>query len=341
MAYIRQRKGRWNVEIKRRDNRNIYETFDKKSDALSFALKIESEIQQKKYKDISEANKTSFKTVLHRYLREVLKDKKDKHRERSKYNVILRHKICQYMMADLKASDFAKYRDERLSLGMTNSTVNRELSAMRVAITKSIEEWDCWIPENPVKTSLKLKENDARERRLKTGEYEKLMIACQRNNKFASPSIFWCPAINFAIETAMRLSEQLSLRWENVNLEKKTAFLPAKVTKTKISRTVPLSDKAIHVLNQLPRSLNGKVFSMSLNYHNRGWRSLIKRAQIKDLRWHDLRHEATSRLFERGLAPTEVMKITGHKTLQMLARYSHHEAENIAPKLNDNVVSFK
>ena len=168
---------------------------------------------------------------------------------------------------------------------------------------------------------------------MKAGEYEKLMVACKRNNKFASPSIFWCPAINFAIETAMRLSEQLSLRWENIDMIKRTAYLPAKDTKTKRSRTVPLTSKAIDVLKELPRHISGKVFSMSLNYHNKGWRALTKRAGVEGLRWHDLRREATSRLFEQGMSVTEVQSITGHKTLQMLSTYTQHEAETLAIKL--------
>ena len=159
------------------------------------------------------------------------------------------------------------------------------------------------------------------------------MIACQRNSKFSSPSIFWCPAINFAIETAMRLSEQLSLRWENIDLTKRTAFLSAQITKGNRSRTVPLTDKAIEVLNQIPRHIHGKVFPMSLNYHNKGWRALIKRAGIVGLRWHDLRREATSRLFEQGLSITEVQSITGHRTLQMLSTYTQHEAEKLVFKL--------
>ena len=236
-------------------------------------------------------------------------------------------------MSELKTSDFAKYRDDRVAAGITNSTINRELSAMRVAIQTSIDEWDCWIPENPVKSLVKLPENPARERRLEAGEYEKLMVACQRNNKFASPSIYWCPAINFAIETGMRLSEQLSLRWQNVDLTKRTAFLPAEITKGNRSRSVPLSDKAIQVLNEIPRHIRGKVFPMSLNYHNKGWRALIKRAGIDGLRWHDLRRECTSRLFERGLSVTEVQSITGHRTLQMLSTYTQHEAEKLVIKL--------
>jgi len=335
MAYIRKRKGKFSVAIRKKHGQRIYKTFDLKSDALSFAKETELQIQQNRYKDISEASKTTLKIVIQRYVREKIKNKADKKRERSKYNVILRNDICNKTLTDLRTSDFAKFRDQRLEIGITNSTINRELSAMRVAIQTSIDEWDCWIPENPVKSSIKLTENPARERRLKAGEYEKLMIACKRNTKWSSPSIYWCPAINWAIETAMRLSEQLSLRWENLDLIKRTAFLPAEITKTKRSRTVALTDKALEVLKEIPRHIHGKVFPMSLNYHNRGWRALCKRAGVEGLRWHDLRREAISRMFERGLSITEVQSLSGHLTLQMLSTYTQHDAESLAIKLKN------
>ena len=336
MATLTKYRGRWSVKIRRKGHRGIYETFDNKSDARSFINKTESEIQQKKFKDISEANNTSLRVVLHRYIREKLQHKQDKKRERSKFNVILRHDIVKIMLGELRTSDFAKYRDQRLELGITNSTVNRELSAMRVAIQTSIDEWYCWIPENPVNSSVKLTENPARERRLEAGEYDKLMIACKRDSKWASPSIYWCPAINFAIETAMRLSEQLSLNWRHVDMEKRTAYLPADITKTKKSRTVPLTDAALATLKEIPRHIQGKVFPMSLNYHNRGWRALCKRAGVTGLMWRDLRREATSRLFERGLSITEVQSITGHAGLEILTTYTNHPAEKLAEKLKQN-----
>ena len=333
MAYIRQRKGRWTVAIRHRRGQQIYKTFIKKSDALRFMNETETQIQTNRYRDISEASKTTLKIVIQRYVREIIKDKADKKRERSKYNVILRSDICNKTLTELRTSDFAKFRDQRLEIGITNSTINRELSAMRVAIQTSIDEWDCWLPENPVKSSIKLTENPARERRLREGEYEKLMVACKRHTKWSSPSIYWCPAINWAIETGMRLSEQLSLSWQNLDLNKRTAFLPAEITKTKRSRTVALTDKALEVLKEIPRHINGKVFPMSLNYHNRGWRALCKRADIVGLRWHDLRREAISRMFERGLSITEVQSLSGHLTLQMLSTYTTHEAEKLAIKL--------
>ena len=62
----------------------------------------------------------------------------------------------------------------------------------------------------------------------------------------------------------------------------------------------------------------------SLNYHNRGWRALCKRVGVVGLRWHDLRREVTSRMFERGFSLTEVQSVTGHRTLQMLSTYTTH-----------------
>jgi len=166
MATLRKRIGKWTVEIRRKGHRNVYGTFVHKSDARSFVHKVESEITQNKYKDISKAATTTFKVALHRYIREKIENKKDKHRERSKLNVILRHDIISFHLSELKTSNFSKYRDDRIKAGVTNSTINGELSAMRVAIQTGIDEWDCWIPENPVKSIIKLPENPARVRRL-------------------------------------------------------------------------------------------------------------------------------------------------------------------------------
>ena len=134
MAYIRKRLGKFTVAIRRKHGQRIYKTFDRKSDALRFAKETELQIQQNRYRDISEASKTSLKIVLYRYIREKITDKPDKARERSKFNVILRHDICKKMLTELRTSDFAKYRDGRSAQGITNSTINRELSSTRVAM---------------------------------------------------------------------------------------------------------------------------------------------------------------------------------------------------------------
>jgi integrase len=97
---------------------------------------------------------------------------------------------------------------------------------------------------------------------------------------------------------------------------------------------VPLSSTAIRVLRALPRSLHGPVFpGLTTEAIKRAYIRSVRRAGIEDLRFHDLRHEATTRLFEKGLNIMEVASITGHKDLRMLRRYTHLKAEDLAKKL--------
>jgi integrase len=142
------------------------------------------------------------------------------------------------------------------------------------------------------------------------------------------------PLVVLALETAMRLGELLGLDWPRIKLDKRVAFLP--LTKNGEPRSVPLSPKAIETLQRIPRNLqNQRVFwtwTRSDSVEN-AWRRVLLNAEISDLRFHDLRHEATSRLFERGLSLPEVASITGHKTWQMLRRYTHLRAEDLAAKL--------
>ena len=129
----------------------------------------------------------------------------------------------------------------------------------------------------------------------------------------------------------MRRGELLGLEWQHVDLDKRTAYLP--ITKNGTNRTIPLSLKAIETLQLLPRDISGRVFPLSATALRGLWARACKRAGIEDLRFHDLRHEATSRFFEKGLNVMEVAAITGHKDLRMLQRYTHLRAEDLAVKL--------
>ena len=131
----------------------------------------------------------------------------------------------------------------------------------------------------------------------------------------------------------MRRGEILSLTWENVHLERRYVHLPD--TKNGDSRDEPLSPLALDLLRDLPRNIRGDqaVFPVHFEALKSSWRRACSRAGIRDLRFHDLRHEATSRFFEKGLNVMEVSAITGHKDLRMLQRYTHLRAEDLALKL--------
>lgn len=133
----------------------------------------------------------------------------------------------------------------------------------------------------------------------------------------------------------MRREEIATLAWKNVDLRKRTAHLPK--TKNGEARTVPLTHKAVAIIRLMRRKKLEEdilVFGLTKDQITDRMRVTVKRSELVDLRFHDLRREATSRFFERGdLDMMEIASITGHKTLSMLRRYTHLRAEDLAQKL--------
>ena len=343
MAYIRKRSGKYSVEIRKLGTQNIFQTFNKKSDAIKFANQREVEIQQRTFKDTTTASKTLLKDLLleEKAIRKV-KGKDEKKRDIYKINKILRYDIVNKSLIDLDNSDFAKYRDIRFSEGRSGSTINREFSIMSVLIQRAIDEKNCWLPTFPLNKKTRPKENPPKERRLEEGELEKIFNYCNNGSKFKKASPFWKPSIIFAIETCMRQGEQFKLNWKDINFDKRTAFLSSEITKSSQSRTIPLSTKAIEVLNSLPRNINGKVFPMSGDYISKGFSLMAKKLNLLGLTWHCLRREGISRLLENGFGVSECMRISGHSTLKAFEIYIKHNVENLTQKLaiNDSKKPF-
>ena len=139
------------------------------------------------------------------------------------------------------------------------------------------------------------------------------------------------PIITWAIETTMRRGEIAAMRWEH--LDPKARTLLYQETKMGTPRKVPLSTRALAVLDTLPRRIDGHVWGMRPDSISQAFEQVCAEAKVEGLTFHDLRHEATSRLFEKGLNPMQVAAITSHKTLQMLKRYTHLRAEDLVGML--------
>ena len=157
------------------------------------------------------------------------------------------------------------------------------------------------------------KNNPHRERRLKEGELDLLKAAAAK-----SRSWYVWPVVVLAIETAMRRGEILGLSWEHIDLHQRTAFLP--MTKNGRSRQVPLSEAAIEQLSKVPRDTE-RPFPVTDVAMRQAWDRLRVRAGIHDLTFHDLRHEAISRMFDDGMKIHEVMAVSGHRTASQFFRY--------------------
>ncbi|WP_341276168.1 site-specific integrase [Burkholderia multivorans] len=164
-----------------------------------------------------------------------------------------------------------------------------------------------------------------RDVRLAIGDDEKLIASAIDYNREIAP------AIVLAIETAMRQGEIAKLRWEYIDLEDRTVLLP--MTKNGTPRKVPLSSRAIEALTWCPPPHRGRVFKLTQSAMKYAFSRVREECGLGTLHFHDLRHEATSRLFEKGLNVLEVATITGHKNLKHLQRYTHLRAEDLAKKL--------
>lgn len=165
-----------------------------------------------------------------------------------------------------------------------------------------------------------------RDTRLLDGEEEALMEAL---NTCRNPWIK--PMVILAIESAMRRGELLSMRWGNVNLNEQ--FVHLEDTKNGESRNVPLSSRAIETLKALPRALDGRVLPITPEALKNAFERARKRANLEHFNFHDLRHEAVSRLFERGWNVMEVAAVSGHKDLQSLKRHTNLKASDLAKKM--------
>lgn len=329
MATIRKLRGRWQAQVRRRGVAPRAKSFDTKQEALRWAHDLESEANRSGWvADTRAAEKTTLKELLLRYASEVTPTKRGAVSEKSRINSIVRCAIAHRTLAKLTSSDVATYRDERLK-SVAPATIVRELNTISHAIEIGSREWGFWLPRNPVKLVRRPPVPRGRTRRFKEGEEELLLSACDRGR---TPLLK--PLIVLAIETGMRRGELLDLRWEHVDLKLRVAHLP--LTKNGDSRDVPLSRRAIHILQSLKSEgqRSERVFPVTGNSVRLAFEHLRVRAGMPDFHFHDLRHEAISRLFEKGLNIAEVSAISGHRELKMLQRYTHLRAADLVARLD-------
>jgi integrase len=260
-----------------------------------------------------------------RYRETVTPKKKGSQIEHIVLSRFLRHPICSKRLSELRPADFAAYRDERLR-EIKPASLKRQFGPIHNLFRVAKQEWGVPIRENPLDAVLLEVADQRRERRLRPGELERLLEAAGgcRNQMV-------CPIIQLALETGMRRGELLALKAEDIDCEGRALVI--RHSKNGQGRTIPLTKAAMAVLSSLP-SAQGNLLPITANGLRLSWQRLRKRAGMDDLHFHDLRHEAISRFFERGLSVPEVALISGHKDVRMLFRYSHAMRELVLEKLD-------
>jgi integrase len=334
----------WKAVIRKRGWPTNIKTFRTKRDAEDWARRTEDDMVRGVYIDRAGSDRLLLKHALDRYLREVSSTKKPSTHSAEKHKAkALKASLGAYSLAAITPDLVAEYRDERLGEGKSPSTVRLELSLLSHLFTIAIKEWRVGLFYNPVANIRKPAPPKGRDRRLTADEEHTLLKAC---DKHSNPMLGWI--VRIALYTGMRAGEIKSLTRQQVNLQKRTVHLSE--TKNGSARTVPLTRDAADVfrlaLNNPVRPLDTDLIfwgepgrdDKRRPYEFRpAWHRTLKNAGIKGLRFHDLRHEAVSRLVEVGLGDQEVAAISGHKSMQMLRRYTHLRAEDLVSRLDQLV----
>lgn len=331
MASIRKRGDlQWEARIRRKGHPVTCKTFNTKSDAEKWARDVEGEMDRGIFVSRKEAENTTLKEGLERFIAEYIP--KYKHADIREYTAraLQRRKIATKFMAAVRGKDIAEYIRERENEGMSGNTIRLDLAMLSRLFNVARASWGMESLTNPVENVPRPKVNKGRTRRLEGDEEERLLKTCGAQLR---------RIVRFAMETAMRRGEIAALEWRFVSLEKRSAYLPE--TKNSEERTVPLSPGALGILKELAKdsergedAREGLVFRMQPETITRAFMRACDKAGIEDFTFHDLRHEATSRFFENtDLDVMEIKSITGHRSLQMLARYAHLRTHRLADRL--------
>lgn len=343
MALIEKRgEHQWRARVRKLGFPDQSRTFNHRKDAERWAKETELRIERGEFIS-TDSQRTTFDEVATRYRREVTPSKRSAKSEGFRIDLLLEH-FGPYFLAAIRPLDVASFRDHRLKT-VAAQTVIHDLNTLSAILEHSRKEWGIHLPENPVKLVRKPIRPKSRDRRVSPEELDWLMRAADAGRVDGMREV-----ITLAVETSCRLGELLSFEWKHINFKQRTAHLCD--TKNGESRTIALSSTAIAVLESMPRHIHGRVFHWArADSFEKTWQRCVNRAHklyaehcesrnedidsalLQDLRFHDLRHEATSRLFEKGLNPFEVSSMTGHKSMQMLKRYTHVEASKLAAKL--------
>jgi integrase len=353
MATITERRdARGNVTYQARIRRAGYHplssTFATRMQAALWAEAVESELDKRgdqraidialrKVAETAPPDRLTLGDLLERYMERVTPDKRAAVEEGWRIRGLLKHPLARCPIATFGTVQVAEWRDWRLKT-VTGSTVNRDLNLLGHVIEVARDEWGVKIDSNPFQRIRRARENPPRERRLAPAEESTLLQACE------AASGYMRRLIVLAIETGMRRKEIIELEWERIDLERRRIHLTQ--TKTGSSRGVGLSTRALNELLKILHELKEWARKRCCELPPRVFPGLtpvavgqcfertVHRAGIKDLRFHDLRHEAISRMFEKGLNPIEVAQMSGHQTLQMLKRYTHLQMGDLARKLD-------
>jgi integrase len=247
--------------------------------------------------------------------------------------------LVKLSLGNVAPADIVKFKDERMSTGIKTATYIKDHNLLHALFEVIRKDWAITLPKgNPVKGVRIPKHTSptSRNRRLKAGEEDRLLTEL-RKSSYQTAII-----VKLALATGMRRGEIMNIRFGDVSGRAVNSTLTIPVTKTGHPRVIPLISEAhdalgaqVHLLMEQYGMMNTPsqkefdaihMFDVSPDYVTKAFAKACKTIGIEGLTYHDLRHEALSRMFEAGLDMMEVGHISGHRSFEMLKRYTHLRA---------------
>ena len=345
MASIQERKKNgkpsYTAKIRLKGHQPVFQTFTRKTDAVRWANQTEAAITEGRFFKTAESQKHTLSDLIQRYIRDVLPRKAKVFVEYASQLKWWEEQIGDVRLSELSTSLISEQRD-LLSRTITNrkkpmspARVNRYMAALSTALNTAIREWE-WMDDNPMRKISKLKEPRGRVRYLSDEERERLLDACKDS---ANTNLYLIVVL--ALSTGARQQEIWDLRWSDVNLIK--GLITFSETKNDEFRSVPLKGHPLKLLlehSRIRREDSNIVFpskknpAVSYDFRN-PWKKALLVAEVEDFRWHDLRHSCASYLAMNGVQMRTIAEILGHKTLSMVQRYTHLNAEHLSDAISD------
>lgn len=338
MASITKRNGSYRVRIFRKNDKSITKSFRSEVEANQWLKKTQAQIElgifEEQVKNHA-SSKMGFGEAVEKYI-PAHSVHKGNHKTEAGILRILATRWIGRQLSSLGKQDIALLKDDLLAKGRAASTVNHYLNALSQLYQVAINEWGLKL-SNPITGIKRMPEPQGRMKRL-SKEAETALLACCDELSLG----YLSEIIVVALETGMRCGEILSMRWEDVDFTNRRVLL--RHTKNGDSRQVPITSKVKSTLQQLSSRHTDELVFPYCRWAIRRHFKKVTRHSAKahkgmqnpfiDLRFHDLRHEALSRLSDKGLNVIEIAHISGHRTLAMLRRYTHPCHQTLLGKLD-------
>ncbi len=325
MASIRKlSSGKWIAEI-RVKGKYLSKTHDSKGLADSWARTEEHRILRGT--DVLEGK--TLGQAMARYAKEVSPAKKGARWEIIRLEKLQKDEIAFVLLNDLRASDLDEWMQRYKDAGLKASSINRELNLISAVFTKCRKSWK-WLSGNPMTDIERPKNPPARDKTYDDDTISRILLALDYTGEVRTQRHKIAVAFLLAIETAMRQGEIWGLLWSNISIPKRTAVLPD--TKNGTSRDVPLSTKAVALLESLPRT-GDRVFDIRQASAGVIFRRAAELAGIEGMTFHDTRHTAVTRMAKK-LDMLTLARVTGHKDPRQLLVYYNPKAHDIAKLLD-------